>query len=166
MADKRVYKKDPAISYTHLGEELVLVAVRPDMPSSGEMYTLRGSGIYIWKLIDGRRTVDSIIKGLVKEFDVSDDIAREDVKYILDNLLRHSCIKPVEKKEKVKKPEKKVEPKKPPARTKKSAVKKGEAKKTAVKKTKTRSTKSKEKTTSKRTFKKSESKRKTNTRKS
>ena len=58
---------------------------------SGKMHSLNVLGTEIWKLCDGK-TVDDIVSKLLENFDVEEDVLREDVNEFLKNMKEEGLI--------------------------------------------------------------------------
>lgn len=58
---------------------------------SGKMHSFNLLGTEIWKLCDGR-TVDEIVSELKLQFDVEDEVLRNDVEAFLENLKEEGLI--------------------------------------------------------------------------
>ena len=55
------------------------------------MLTLKGSGVMLWHLLEQGATEDSLTDALTAKYDVSRDIAMEDVREFLSVLSRAGC---------------------------------------------------------------------------
>jgi hypothetical protein len=64
-----------------LGEELVLLDTR-----SEQYYSLDEVGAFIWKLIDGQRTVADLVAAVVAEYDAPEATIQQDTLEMLEHL--------------------------------------------------------------------------------
>ncbi|MBS0009970.1 MAG: PqqD family protein [Bacteroidales bacterium] len=74
-----VYSRSSRIVERETDDECVLVPVTDNIADMKSVYTLNSTGSFIWKLIDGTRTVKDIADEVEKEFEVEGKEALEDV---------------------------------------------------------------------------------------
>jgi len=74
----------------------LLVPVRGRIADLQELYMLNETGEFIWGMLDGKRTVDEIARGVAEEFDVSVDEALRDVTGYLEGLLSRGLARKAE----------------------------------------------------------------------
>lgn len=83
----RVYRKNTPIVSKIIGEEFILVPIREDVGDlSGKIYIVKGAGVRIWELLDGKRTIRDIKNIILKEFDVKTYVAEKDIISFLSQL--------------------------------------------------------------------------------
>jgi hypothetical protein len=82
----RRYEKNPHIVSRLIGDEFILVPVRHDVADLESIYTLTGTGVRIWELIDGRLTGCDLRDRLVEEFEVEVEQAEADLIEFLSEL--------------------------------------------------------------------------------
>jgi hypothetical protein len=82
----RRYEKNPHIVSRLIGEEFILVPVRHDVADLESIYTLTGTGVRIWELLDERLTGHELKERIVEEFDVGHAEAEEDLVQFLRQL--------------------------------------------------------------------------------
>ena len=75
----RRYEKNPHIVSRQIGDEFILVPVRHDVADLESIYTLTGTGVRIWELMDERLTGHELKERIVEEFDVGHAEAEEDL---------------------------------------------------------------------------------------
>ncbi len=73
------YDKDPDMVFRNIGGEMILVPIRRRTADLESIYTLNETGVRIWELIDGQRTLGEIIEVLVQEFKVTAEEAEADL---------------------------------------------------------------------------------------
>lgn len=56
------------------------------------MLSLNESGVLLWRMLEGGCTREDMAKALTDEYDVSYDMALNDVNEFLENLIRVGCI--------------------------------------------------------------------------
>lgn len=67
-ADK-VYRKSPSVLSKIIDGELVLVPLRKDVGDlEGKIYIIKGIGVRIWELFDGKKPIRDIKDIIFKEF--------------------------------------------------------------------------------------------------
>lgn len=89
---KTVLIRSQSVVTTKTGNEYVLVPVANNIADMNSMYTLNESGAFIGEHIDGERTVEEIIKELMKEYDVDLETASEDVFTFIDNISKYLVV--------------------------------------------------------------------------
>jgi hypothetical protein len=83
---ERRYGKNPHIVSRPIGDEFILVPVRHDVADLEAIYTLAGTGVRIWELMDGELTGHELRDRIVEEFDVTREDAEEDLIQFLRQL--------------------------------------------------------------------------------
>ncbi len=80
------------IEVRELGDEIIIISV-----DGKYMHTLTDTGRFIWELIDGERTVDSILDIICKEYNVNKDQAKLDLLSFMNMLITKKLIVSAEK---------------------------------------------------------------------
>jgi hypothetical protein len=70
-----------------LDEEAVLVH-----PVQGKVRVLNPVGAWVWDLVDGRRTLDDIIRAVASEYDVDTSRVQADVDFFCDDLVQRGVL--------------------------------------------------------------------------
>jgi len=79
-------RREGVISQSADGEAVVL-----DI-ESGNYFALNAVGTRIWELCDGNRPTCDILSAICKEFDVSEDVARNDTIDLIEQLERERLV--------------------------------------------------------------------------
>jgi hypothetical protein len=79
-----------------IGEEFILVPIRRNVADLESVFTLGGTGIRIWELIDGRSTVRQILERVTEEFEVEPEEAEADLQEYLQALEEMQGVRLVE----------------------------------------------------------------------
>lgn len=82
----RRYSKNPDIVSRQIGDEFILVPIRRDVADLESIYTLSGTGVRIWDLIDGELTGRDLRDRIVEEFEVEPEQAKADLIEFLSEL--------------------------------------------------------------------------------
>lgn len=90
--------KDPNMVSRKIDEEVILVPIRQNVADLDCIYTLNAVGARIWKLIDSKRGVKEIKETIVKEYEVSEKEAEEDLLKFLSQLEEIRAVAPAKKK--------------------------------------------------------------------
>ncbi|MCI0481010.1 MAG: PqqD family protein [Candidatus Dadabacteria bacterium] len=77
----RIYTINDEIAYREIEGQILIL--RPD---DNFLYTLNGSGRFIWLGIAKKKKLSSIIKSVSKEFGIPEDSARRDVMEFVKDL--------------------------------------------------------------------------------
>jgi len=81
-------RRHPNSSYRAIGDEGGLVV----LPLKREVKVLNPVGVSIFKLLDGSRTIDQIVRAVCDEYEITEDVAQRDVQEFLDELSRHGML--------------------------------------------------------------------------
>lgn len=84
---ERRYLRNPDMVSRQIGDEFILVPIRRDVADLESIYTLSGTGVRIWELLDGERTGRDVRNKIVEEFEVESQEAEADLIELLQQLL-------------------------------------------------------------------------------
>jgi methyltransferase-like protein len=74
-----ILSHSPSVVTRKTGNEYVLVPVTDNIADMDSVYTLNETGAFIWEQIDGKKSVEEIIKTMTEEYDIDNDTATNDV---------------------------------------------------------------------------------------
>jgi len=80
------YTKANGLVTRSIASETIVVPVRAHVVDLESIYSMDEAGSLIWRLIDGRTTVDEIIEAVCASYEVGPKEAAEDVREFLDAL--------------------------------------------------------------------------------
>jgi hypothetical protein len=80
------YRKNPDMVSRLIGDEFILVPIRRNVADLESVFTLGGTGVRVWELIDGRLTGRELCDRIVEEFEVEPEQAEADVLEFLREL--------------------------------------------------------------------------------
>ena len=80
------YERDLDIVYRRIVDEVVLLPIRHNFGDLESIFTLNEVGARIWDLLDGRRTLVEITDIIMSEFDVTADVATDDLEEFVRDL--------------------------------------------------------------------------------
>ena len=80
------YQKNPDMVSRLIGDEFILVPIRRNVADLESVFTLGGTGVRIWELIDGRLTVGELLDRVVDEFAIGPEQAEADLAEYLQGL--------------------------------------------------------------------------------
>ena len=66
--------------------ETILVPVGKSVYDSNGLFALNSLGSFLWDLIPGAENEDALVKAVLAEYEVSEDIARHDIAEFLEKL--------------------------------------------------------------------------------
>lgn len=92
---RKCFRKSLSIISRPIGEEIVIVPTEGGKQDLEKIYTISGSGVRIWNLIDGKTTLGIVRKILIKEFDVSSEKLEKDLVLIINELINKKFIEAV-----------------------------------------------------------------------
>ncbi|HNR37850.1 MAG TPA: PqqD family protein [Acidobacteriota bacterium] len=91
MADpinlQKVFIKSPSIVDRRIGPERILVPICQKADEVDSIYALNEMAGRIWELIDGRASVQDLVRTIVAEFDVTPEEAGADILELLGQLV-------------------------------------------------------------------------------
>ena len=76
-----IAKNTSRIVETTIDEEVVVMEL-----DKGEFFSITGTGLAIWNLIDGARSRDDLLAGLMREFEEDEAVMAKDVDEFLGRL--------------------------------------------------------------------------------
>jgi len=83
-----VPSKTEGLMERSLNDEIVVLSSKGDV-----LHTFSGTARFIWSMIDGNRTIESIARAMTDEYEVDEETARSDLERFLGDLLSLSLIK-------------------------------------------------------------------------
>jgi len=92
---KECYQKNLSIVSKAIGDEVILIPTQSDSKDKDleKIYIIRGAGVRIWEIIDGKRSVEAINKIITKEFKVKLLDVKEEIALFLEQLKGKKFIK-------------------------------------------------------------------------
>ena len=89
---KSILSQSTSIVTRKTGNEYVLVPITNNIADMNSVYTLNETGAFIWEHIDGKRTIEEIIKELTVEYDIDSANAETDVLTFVENMSKYLII--------------------------------------------------------------------------
>jgi hypothetical protein len=80
------YQKNPDMVSRLIGDEFILVPIRRNVADLESVFTLGGTGVRVWELIDGQLTGRELCDRIAEEFEVDLEQAEADVLEFLREL--------------------------------------------------------------------------------
>ncbi len=81
------FRRNKDVIFRESGDEVFIVVPSSGMGMKEEaLFTLTGTARAIWQLLDGNTSVQQIIRSIVHDYDVSENVARQDVTEFLEEL--------------------------------------------------------------------------------
>lgn len=93
---KAVFERSSSLVTRELGGEKIIVPVRGRVGDLNSIYTLNGVANEIWEMLDGKRSVEDIIRKLGEEFDVDRETLTADVTRVVTELQQEGLIRQVQ----------------------------------------------------------------------
>ena len=87
-----VLSHSPSVVTRKTGNEYVLVPISNNIADMNSVYTLNETGAFIWELIDGKRDIETIIAEMIKEYEIDDATAREDVMSFMEKMNKYLIV--------------------------------------------------------------------------
>jgi hypothetical protein len=82
-----VPKRSPTVVSRLLDQEMVLVH-----PVQGKVRVLNPVGARVWELVDGRRTLDDIVRVIASEYAVDTSRVQADVDFFCEDLVQRDVL--------------------------------------------------------------------------
>jgi len=89
---KSILTHSPSVVTRKTGNEYVLVPITNNIADMNSVYTLNETGAFIWKQIDGKRSVDKIIDSLTAEYEIDKKTAEADVFSFIERMREYLII--------------------------------------------------------------------------
>jgi hypothetical protein len=88
----KVYNQDPNIVARQIAGEMILVPIRQNMGDLESIYLLNETAVFAWQLLDGNKTLADIRSQIVKEFEVDEQQAGQDLLDLVTDLERVKAV--------------------------------------------------------------------------
>lgn len=88
-----VFERSSSLVTRELGGEKIIVPVRGRVGDLNSIYTLNGMANEIWEMLDGKRSVEDIIRKISEEFEVDRETLTADVMRIVDELQQEGLVR-------------------------------------------------------------------------
>lgn len=86
-----ILQRNPALAWREIEDEIVIIS-----PADNVMHELNDTGSFLWKKIDGKRSVADLARLLAEIYDVTAQTALEDTQVLLSELLSRKLVIPAE----------------------------------------------------------------------
>jgi pyrroloquinoline quinone biosynthesis protein D len=84
---ERIPEQSREFTVRDIGDETIFISEKGD-----KLHTLNDVGSFIWRSIDGKRSVGEIVNLLMDEYDVPLETAREDTERFLTDLEKQGIV--------------------------------------------------------------------------
>src|SRR4051812_1875508 len=74
-----VYRKNENVVARQVGDDVVVVPIRHNVGDLDSVYTLNAVAARVWSLLDGARNVEVLVEAVCSEYDVSREVAENDL---------------------------------------------------------------------------------------
>jgi hypothetical protein len=88
----RIYRRAPGILFRAVNDRAFLIPIRSGTADMNELLTLNSTGAHLWPLLDGHRSVQTLLEALANHFEITATQAESDLHHWLDELCRLSLI--------------------------------------------------------------------------
>jgi hypothetical protein len=75
------WQKNPALAWREIDDETVIIS-----PNDSVMHELNDTGSFLWKNIDGKKSVAELAELLVNNYEVALEVALADTQALLDEM--------------------------------------------------------------------------------
>lgn len=87
-----ILSKSPNIVSKVIDNDYLLIPVVEDTMDMNNIYGITEVGAFIWDNIDSKNTINDIIKKVIKEYDITKEIASADVTEFLNECLLNNIL--------------------------------------------------------------------------
>jgi hypothetical protein len=89
------YKRCASVIAREIAGETLLVPITGALPDMQQIYALDEVSRFVWERLDGTQSLLAIVDAVVGDFDVTADVAEEDVKRFIRELSEHHLVEQV-----------------------------------------------------------------------
>ncbi|MDX1707207.1 MAG: PqqD family protein [Desulfobacterales bacterium] len=75
----RVYQKNQNFVFRQIDDETLLVPIKDSVGDMGSIYNLNSVGAFVWQHLDGQKPLQDIKNLIEDEFEVSGEVAEQDL---------------------------------------------------------------------------------------
>ncbi|MBL7069049.1 MAG: PqqD family protein [Candidatus Omnitrophica bacterium] len=93
MDNKKVFKRNPDFVMREIDKETILVPVIKTSEDINCIYTLNKVGSEVWRLIDGKNSLENIKRKVLENFDTTPKEVEKEMKGFLKDLEEIKAIK-------------------------------------------------------------------------
>ncbi len=69
-----------------VADSYVVVPIGPAVANFNGMINLNGAGAFLWQLLENETTEDEVVNAMLQQYEVSEELARADVKKFITQL--------------------------------------------------------------------------------
>lgn len=80
--------KNDAVFLRNVGDTYMLISAKNEQ----SIVFINETGLFLWNMLENKRTMDELVEGLVNEYNVSTEIAHNDVKKFVEFMLDNDCL--------------------------------------------------------------------------
>ena|SRR2546425_9336758 len=91
----KIVQKDSSIVSRRIADEVILVPISRKVGEINCLYALSEVGGRVWDLIDGQRSLEGVRDAIVREFQVSETEAQDDLAVLIDQLMEIGAVREV-----------------------------------------------------------------------
>jgi len=88
----QVFRKNENFVFRQIDDETILVPIKDNLGDMGSIYNLNEVGAFIWERFDGQKTIGDIKDRIVKEFEISEKEAQQDLIEFVNQLKQIDAI--------------------------------------------------------------------------
>ncbi|MBI4775650.1 MAG: PqqD family protein [Deltaproteobacteria bacterium] len=81
------FKRGSEVTWSEIEDECVLLHL-----STGRYYTLNEVGRFMWKSLDGKKSLSELHRSVIREYDVDEQSAKQDILEVVQDLLKEGLL--------------------------------------------------------------------------
>ncbi len=86
-------KVDKEFVLREIGGDYIIIPTGNTVLTFNGLITVNEVGVFIWKMLQKDVTFDELVQGILREYDVEESVAREDIREFLDKLIAGGILK-------------------------------------------------------------------------
>jgi hypothetical protein len=89
-----VLRRNPDVVTREIAGETMLVPITGKLAHLQQVFVLEGVGAHIWSQLTGDRSLQEVLDSVLDEYEVSLEVARDDLLELVDELLEAELVEP------------------------------------------------------------------------
>ncbi|MDA3800212.1 MAG: PqqD family protein [Kiritimatiellae bacterium] len=87
-----IYVQQDDLVFRNVGGEAMIIPIKGKLADMRNIYTLTAVAEFVWESLGEGVTVSDVLDKIVSEFDVSTEVAEQDLKELIDDLVANDLV--------------------------------------------------------------------------
>jgi methyltransferase-like protein len=92
---ENVYRRSSNMVFREIAGELILVPIRRSADETDNIFVLNETGAAIWRMMDGKSTLEEIITSMLDEFEIDRETLSDDVTQYVNEMVASEALEEV-----------------------------------------------------------------------